>query len=93
MKAIWNEALLAESNETIVVEGNHYFPEDSLNKEYFSKSETTSICPWKGTANYYTITVNGKKNNDAAWYYQSPKDAAKEIIHHVAFWNGVTIDN
>ena len=91
MKAIWNEKILAESNETIVTEGNHYFPEDSLNKKYFLKSETTSLCPWKGTANYYTITVNGKTNNDAAWYYPSPKDAAKEIINHVAFWNGVIL--
>ena len=91
MKAIWNETILAESNETIIIEGNHYFPEVSLNKEYFSKSETTSLCPWKGTASYYSITVNGKINNDAAWFYSTPKDAAKEIINHVAFWNGVIL--
>ena len=91
MKAIWNETILAESNETIIIEGNHYFPEVSLNKEYFSKSETTSLCPWKGTASYYSIAVNGKINNDAAWFYSTPKDAAKEIINHVAFWNGVIL--
>ena len=91
MKAIWKNQILAESNKTIVVENNHYFPLSSLNIKYFVKSETTSICPWKGTASYYTIVVNGEKNTDAAWYYPSPKEAAKEIVDHVAFWNGVKI--
>ena len=91
MKAIWKNQILAESNETIVVENNHYFPLSSLNIKYFIKSETTSICPWKGTARYYTIVVNDEENTDAAWYYPSPKEAAKEIVDHVAFWKGVEI--
>ena len=91
MKAIWKNKILAESNETIVVENNHYFPPASLNIKYFIKSETTSICPWKGTARYYTIVVNDEENTDAAWYYPSPKEAAKEIVDHVAFWKGVEI--
>lgn len=91
MKAIWKNQILAESNETIMVENNHYFPLSSLNTQYFVKSETTSICPWKGTASYYTIVVNGEENTDAAWYYPSPKETAKEILDHVAFWNGVEI--
>ena len=91
MKAIWKNQILAESNETIVVENNHYFPLSSLNIKYFVKSETTSICPWKGTARYYTIVVNDEENTDAAWYYPSPKEAAKEIVDHVAFWKGVEI--
>ena len=91
MKAIWKNQILAGSNETIVVENNHYFPPSSLNIKYFVKSETTSICPWKGTASYYTIVVNGEENTDAAWYCPSPKEAAKEIVDHVAFWKGVEI--
>jgi uncharacterized protein (DUF427 family) len=91
MKAIWKNQILAESNKTIVVENNHYFPLSSLNIKYFVKSEATSICPWKGTARYYTIVVNGEENTDAAWYYPSPKEAAKEIVDHVAFWKGVEI--
>ncbi len=91
MKAIWNGKILAESNETVVIENNHYFPATSLNKSFFSKSETTSICPWKGTAHYYTIVVDENKNIDAAWYYPAPKEAAKEILDHVAFWKGVEV--
>ena len=91
MKAIWNHQLLADSNKTIIIENNHYFPEGSLNREFFSKSETTSLCPWKGMASYYTITVNGKTNKDAAWYYSSPKETAIEIKNYIAFWNGVII--
>ena len=91
MKAIWKNQVLAKSNETIVIENNHYFPPASLNLDYFIKSETTTVCPWKGTASYYTIVVNGEKNTDAAWYYPSPKEAAKEIVDHVAFWKDVEI--
>jgi uncharacterized protein (DUF427 family) len=91
MKAIWNNAILAESDETIVVEGNHYFPETSLNKEYFRPSETHTVCGWKGTASYYDIVVNGATNKDAAWFYPETKEAAKEIENRVAFWKGVEV--
>jgi uncharacterized protein (DUF427 family) len=91
MKAIWNNAILAESDETIVVEGNHYFPETSLNKEYFRPSETHTVCGWKGTASYYDIVVNGATNKDAAWFYPETKEAAKEIKNRVAFWKGVEV--
>ncbi|MCW8955588.1 MAG: DUF427 domain-containing protein [Gammaproteobacteria bacterium] len=91
MKAIWQGQLLAESEDTVVIENNHYFPPSSLNMQFFIKSETTSTCPWKGIASYYTIEVNGKENKDAAWYYPSPKDAATEITGHVAFWRGVEV--
>lgn len=92
MKAIWNNTLIAESANTVVVEGNHYFPEESLDKTLTSESPTTTVCPWKGTANYYSLTVNGKKNEDAVWYYKDPKEAAKQIKGHVAFWKGVQIE-
>jgi uncharacterized protein (DUF427 family) len=91
MKAIWENQLLAESDKTIVIENNHYFPSSSLNIQYFKKSDTTTICPWKGTASYYTILVNNKENIDAAWYYPSPKEAANEITDYVAFWHGVEV--
>lgn len=91
MKAIWNEAILAESGETIIVEGNHYFPADSVNKEYFQASQTYTVCGWKGTASYYDVVVNGKINKDAAWFYPETKDAAKDIENRVAFWKGVQI--
>ena len=91
MKAIWNEQVLAESNETIVIENNHYFPPASLNPDFFTKSKTTTVCPWKGTASYYTIEVKDEQNIDAAWFYPSPKEAANEIIDYVAFWKGVEI--
>ena len=91
MKAIWNGAVLAQSDHTVVVEGNHYFPEDSINKEFFVPSETHTVCGWKGTASYYDIVVNSATNKDAAWYYPTPKDAAKEIENRVAFWKGVEV--
>ena len=91
MKAIWNGATLAESDETVVVEGNHYFPADAINKEFFRASETHTVCSWKGTANYYDVVVDGNINSDAAWYYPTPKDDAKEIENHVAFWKGVEV--
>ncbi|MET0071988.1 MAG: DUF427 domain-containing protein [Candidatus Thiodiazotropha sp.] len=91
MKAIWNGRIVAESNDTLIVEGNHYFPPDSLNRDYFRSSSTTSICPWKGTASYYTISVDGRENRDAAWYYPSPLAAAEKIRDYVAFWHGVEI--
>jgi len=91
MKAIWNGATLAESNDTVVVEGNHYFPMNSIRSEYFHKSSTHSRCPWKGEASYYDIEINGQVNKDAAWYYPNPSDAAKQIKDHVAFWKGVEI--
>lgn len=91
MKAIWNREVLAKSNDTIVVEGNHYFPPSSINKAYFESSTYQTSCPWKGKASYYSITVNGKQNKDAAWYYPDPKSAASEIQNYVAFWKGVQI--
>jgi uncharacterized protein (DUF427 family) len=91
MKAAWNGTIVAESNSTQVVEGNHYFPPESVKREYFKDSETTSFCPWKGEASYYTLEVDGTKNKDAAWFYPTPKEAAAEIKNHVAFWNGVEV--
>jgi uncharacterized protein (DUF427 family) len=91
MKAIWKGAILAESDETIVVEGNHYFPPDSINREYFRETDTHTTCYWKGLASYYDIEVEGEVNKDAAWYYPSPKDAAKHITGYVAFWRGVRV--
>lgn len=93
MKAIWNGRVLAESNDTVVVEGNHYFPIGSINKEYFKESSTQTICPWKGTASYYSIVVDGAENRDAAWYYAAPKDAAKQILGRIAFWRGVQVES
>ena len=91
MKAVWNGKTIAESADTVVVEGNHYFPVDAIKKAYFKPSATHTLCPWKGTASYYTLTVDGKENPDAAWYYPEPKDAAKEIKGRVAFWKGVEV--
>jgi len=91
VKAIWNNTILAESNETIVIENNHYFPLSSLNIDLFIASETTTHCPWKGDAKYYSISVNGKENEDCAWYYPTPKKAAQEIKDHVAFWREVDV--
>jgi uncharacterized protein (DUF427 family) len=91
MKAVWNGAVLAESDRTIVIEGNHYFPPDAIHAEYFKPSDTHTECGWKGTASYYTIEVDGKRNPDAAWHYLDPKVAAKEIAGYVAFWKGVTV--
>ncbi len=92
MKAIWNDTVIAESDDTVVVEGNHYFPSDSLDKSLVSASDTTTICPWKGTAHYYHLAVDGKINADAAWYYPDPKEAAVEIRDRVAFWKGVRVE-
>lgn len=91
MKAIWNNQLLAESNYTIVIEGNHYFPAESIYKEYFQESDTNTVCPWKGTASYFDIKVNGDINSDAAWYYPQVSQLAKGIEGRVAFWRGVEI--
>jgi uncharacterized protein (DUF427 family) len=91
-KAMFNGVVLAESDATVVVEGNHYFPPDSLNREYFSDAEKTTVCGWKGTANYYDVTVDGETNPTAAWYYASPKEAASEIEGYVAFWGGVRVE-
>jgi uncharacterized protein (DUF427 family) len=88
---MWNGAVLAESERTEVVEGNHYFPPDAVKRQYFAPSETHTICPWKGTASYYTVQVDGKTNPDAAWYYPQTKDAAKNIENFVAFWKGVEV--
>ena len=92
MKATWKGAVLAESDDTVVVEGNHYFPPDSIKREHFRESETHTVCPWKGTASYYDVVVGGEVNSDAAWYYPRPKDAAKEIKDRVAFWRGVEVE-
>jgi uncharacterized protein (DUF427 family) len=91
MKAIWNDTTLAESNDTKVVEGNHYFPPESVHADYFEESTHQTTCPWKGTASYYTIVVDGTRNDNAAWYYPQPKEAAAEIQDHVAFWKGVEV--
>jgi len=92
-KAVWNGMTVAESNEGQIVEGNYYFPPQSLKREYFKSSTTRSTCAWKGEASYFDIVVNGKVNKDAAWYYPSPKEAAKHITGYVAFWNGVQVDD
>jgi uncharacterized protein (DUF427 family) len=92
-KATWEGAVLAESNQTVEVEGNQYFPSNAIRKEYFQPSNEHSVCPWKGTASYYDIDVNGKRNPGAAWYYADPKPAAKQIKDHVAFWKGVKVEN
>lgn len=89
--ATWNGAVLAESDETVVVEGNHYFPPDAVAWEFFEEVEQTTVCPWKGTASYYDIVVDGERNRGAAWHYPAPKDAAAEIKGHVAFWKGVDV--
>jgi uncharacterized protein (DUF427 family) len=91
LRAMWNNAVLAESDRTIVVEGNHYFPPDSLDMRYFKASEHQTLCSWKGWASYYNIEVDGKTNQNAAWYYASPQSAADQIAGYVAFWHGVEI--
>ncbi|TFH42540.1 MAG: DUF427 domain-containing protein [ANME-2 cluster archaeon] len=89
--AIWNGVVLAESDNTIIIEGNHYFPPNSVNREYLTKSNTHTTCPWKGLASYCDVVVKGKENKDAAWYYPEPKSAAKEIKDYIAFWKGIEI--
>ena len=91
MKAIWNQQVIAESDDTVVVEGNHYFPPDSVKREFLQDSATTTVCPWKGTANYYTLMVNGQSNPDAAWFYADTKPAADQVRGRIAFWKGVQI--
>jgi uncharacterized protein (DUF427 family) len=91
MKAIWNDTVIAESNDTKIVENNHYFPAESIYKEFFEKTATQTNCPWKGMASYYSINANGSQNKDAAWYYPQAKHGAKEIEGHVAFWKGVKV--
>lgn len=93
MKAIWNGMVIAESDNTVVIEGNHYFPVESIKREYFEESPTQTVCPWKGTASYYTVKIEGNENKDAAWYYPEPKEAAKVIKDRVAFWKGVEVTN
>lgn len=92
MKAIWNGEVIAESNETVVVEGNHYFPPSTIKQEFFQPSGTHTVCGWKGTASYYNVTVNGQVNKDAAWFYPETKEAADNIKGYVAFWKGVKVE-
>jgi uncharacterized protein (DUF427 family) len=91
MKATWNNTVIAESDDTVIIEGNHYFPPESVANELLQASDTTSVCPWKGTANYYSIVVDGESNPDAAWYYAETKDAAHAIQGRIAFWKGVQV--
>lgn len=91
-RAIWNGQTLAESEQTVVVEANHYFPPDAVNRDHLQSSDTTTVCPWKGTASYYHVAVGDEVNRDAAWYYPDPKAAAAEIKDHVAFWKGVQVE-
>ncbi len=92
MKATWNGQVIAESDDTVVVEGNHYFPLDAVNMELVTPSDHHSMCPWKGQASYYNVMVDGQENKNAAWYYPEPKDAAAEIKGRVAFWHGVSVE-
>lgn len=91
MKAIWNDQLIAESEETIVIEGNHYFPPEHVDKQFLVASETHTVCPWKGTASYYHLEVKGVRNTDAAWYYPECRPLAKKIEGYIAFWKGVEV--
>ena len=91
MKAIWNDTVLAESDKTLVIEGNHYFPPESINEEFFESSENHTVCPWKGQASYYSLNVDGKTNEDAAWYYPDTSELAKKFEGYVAFWKGVEV--
>jgi uncharacterized protein (DUF427 family) len=93
MKALWNGVTIAESNDTVVVEGNHYFPLTAVNGDYLVATEHHSVCSWKGTASYYSLVVDGQENTNAAWYYPEPKDAAANITGMVAFWKGVTVES
>jgi uncharacterized protein (DUF427 family) len=91
MKALWKNRVLAKSDKTIVVEGNHYFPPDSVERKYFEPSDDHTTCPWKGVASYYDVVVEGDRNRNAAWYYPEPKEKARNIKDYVAFWNGVEV--
>lgn len=92
MKAIWNNHVIAESDDIVSVEGNAYFPQESVKKEYLRESKTHSVCPWKGKASYYSLEVDGKVNEDAVWYYPEPSELAEKIRDRVAFWKGVVIE-
>jgi uncharacterized protein (DUF427 family) len=92
MRAVWNGTVLAESDDTVVVEGNHYFPADSIRSEFFTSSDTHTTCPWKGLASYYTVSVDGRNNPDAAWYYPETKPRAEHVRGRVAFWRGVVVE-
>ena len=92
VRAHWNGAVIAESDDTVIIDGNHYFPAESVDEQYLVPSTTTTVCPWKGQASYYSVDVDGELNRDAAWYYPSPSSAATEIAGHVAFWHGVKIE-
>lgn len=92
MRAIWNGTVIAESEDTVVVEGNHYFPIGSVKQELLRDSSTHTICPWKGKASYYSVEVDGQVNTDAAWYYPTPSSAAQQIAGRIAFWRGVTVE-
>lgn len=92
MKAIWNNTVIAESDDTVMIENNHYFPADSIKKEFFKSTNTHTTCPWKGQAHYYSLIVGGKENPDAAWYYPVVSELAKGIKGKVAFWKGVTVE-
>ena len=91
-RAVWRGVVIAGSDETVIVEGNHYFPPDAINRSYLDQSDRRTVCPWKGTASYYDIVANGRRNKSAAWYYPAPSSAAAQITDHVAFWKGVTIE-
>jgi uncharacterized protein (DUF427 family) len=91
-RAIWNGNVIAESDKFEIVEGNVYFPPDTIKREFFKPSDTHTVCPWKGTASYYTVDVDGKQNKDAAWYYPETKPAANNITGYIAFWHGVTVE-
>lgn len=91
-RATWNGAVIAESDRTEIVEGNHYFPPDAVHRELLRPSETHTVCSWKGKASYYDVVVGGEVNRDAAWYYPTPKEAAKQIAGYVAFWRGVKVE-
>ena len=93
MRAIWNDVVIAEGIDIVDLDGTKYFLSEAIKGEYFAKSQTTSVCGWKGTANYYSVTVNGKTNRDCAWYYAEPNDAAKKIKGRIAFWNGVRVED
>ncbi|MGE0588673.1 MAG: DUF427 domain-containing protein [Cyclobacteriaceae bacterium] len=92
MKAIWNDTVIAESDDTVVIEGNHYFPEHSLKRQFVKPSRKETICHWKGIANYYTLIVDGRENQDAVWYYENPSELARVIKGRVAFWKGVKVE-
>jgi uncharacterized protein (DUF427 family) len=92
MKAVWNNQIIAESNQTIIIEGNHYFPPNSIRNEFFQSSDSHTVCPWKGVASYYSLEVNGEVNKDAAWYYPDTKPAAAGIKGYIAFWKGVKVE-